>query len=103
LPLKMPNKHPRRRYVLSVVNVRIAEHANMSALNVASLIFLSYRCNIVQEVALTSTCIRVKILSSWFFEMLRNSDWYQVTDVSVYLIAQFLRVKKFLRCLTLGF
>jgi len=32
--------HTRRRYVLSVVKVRIAEHFNLSALNVASLILL---------------------------------------------------------------
>jgi hypothetical protein len=40
LPLKMPYDHPRRRYVLSVVMVRIAEHFNQSALNVSNVILL---------------------------------------------------------------
>jgi hypothetical protein len=41
LPPKITYDHRRRRYMLSDVKVRIAEHANMSALNVASLILLA--------------------------------------------------------------
>ena len=73
VPLKMPYDHARRRYELVTFLVHIAEKFNLQLRcsknykcckldTVSSIYFLTYRCNIVQEVALTITCIRVNIV-----------------------------------------
>jgi len=78
LPLKMPYDHARRRYELTFVIVRIAEKFNLQLRasksykcrnldTLSSIYFLKYRFNIAQEVALTSTCIRVKNIVKFVF------------------------------------